>query len=239
MGCSKRLARGSHDAPTGLVPGNFGSELPISWVPTPRIAQMFGRALVLVLCLVAAISPDAVLPNVSSPIATTAALPAVEPGAPAVAANPAAKAASDPFPVRLVISKIGVDAKIEARGLDSSRNMLTPKDFHDVAWYNLGPAPGAPGNALLNGHVDWWTGSAVFTRLSQLRPGDMVAIIRGDGTRLTFKVTGRRIVTAGARVASLFAPSKVSSLTLITCTGPWDPSILSATHRLLVSAVLV
>jgi LPXTG-site transpeptidase (sortase) family protein len=180
-----------------------------------------------------------VLPNVSSPIATTAALPAVEPGAPAVAANPAAKAASDPFPVRLVISKIGVDAKIEARGLDSSRNMLTPKDFHDVAWYNLGPAPGAPGNALLNGHVDWWTGSAVFTRLSQLRPGDMVAIIRGDGTRLTFKVTGRRIVTAGARVASLFAPSKVSSLTLITCTGPWDPSILSATHRLLVSAVLV
>jgi hypothetical protein len=52
-------------------------------------------------------------------------------------------------------------------------------------------------------------------------------------------VTSRRIVAAGARVASLFAPSKVSSLTLITCTGAWDPSILSDTHRLLVSAVLV
>jgi LPXTG-site transpeptidase (sortase) family protein len=198
---------------------------------------MFGRALVLGLCLVAAISPDAVLPNVPSPMAAVATLPSAGPAAPA--ANPAAQPAADPFPARLVISKIGVNAKIEARGLDSGRNMLTPKDFHDVAWYNLGPAPGAPGNALLNGHVDWWTGAAVFTRLSELRAGDKVTIVQADGTRLTFKVTGRRIVTAGSRVASLFAPSKVSSLTLITCTGPWDPSILSDTHRLLVSAVLV
>ena len=206
--------------------------------PKPRIAQMFGRALVLGLCLVAAISPDAVLPGVPAPVAALATQSQAG-AAPAEAANPAARPAADRFPIRLVISKIGVDAKIEARGLDSRRNMLTPKDFHDVAWYNLGPAPGAPGNALLNGHVDWWTGAAVFTRLSELRAGDMVTIVHADGTRLTFKVTGRRIVTAGSRVASLFAPSKVSSLTLITCTGPWDPSILSDTHRLLVSAVLV
>lgn len=206
--------------------------------PQPRIAQMFGRALVLGLCLVAAISPDAVLPGVPAPVAALATQPQAG-AAPAEAANPAARPAADPFPVRLVISKIGVDAKIEARGLDAHRTMLTPKDYHDVAWYNLGPAPGQPGNALLNGHVDWWTGSAVFTRLSELRPGDKVTIFRGDGTRMTFKVTGRRIVTAGARVASLFAPSKVASLTLITCTGAWDTSILSDTHRLLVSAVLV
>jgi LPXTG-site transpeptidase (sortase) family protein len=197
---------------------------------------MFGRALVMGLCLVAAISPDVVLPSASAPIPLAASAPAPEAN---LAAAPAPKLAADPYPVRLVISKIGVDANIEARGLDASRTMLTPKDYRDVAWYNLGPAPGQPGNALLNGHVDWWTGAAVFTRLSQLRPGDMVAIIRGDGTRLTFKVTARRIVTAGARVTSLFAPSKVASLTLITCSGAWDPSILSDTHRLLVSAVLV
>jgi LPXTG-site transpeptidase (sortase) family protein len=203
----------------------------------PRIAQMFGRALVLGLCVVAAISPDAVLPNVLAPIpSAVSALPEL-PANPS--GNPASKPGGDPFPVRLVISRIGVNAKIEARGLDAGRNMLTPKDFHDVAWYNLGPVPGEPGNALLNGHVDWWTGSAVFTRLSELRAGDKLTVVRADGTRLTFKVTGRRIVTAGARVASLFAPSKVASLTLITCTGAWDASILSATHRLLVSAVLV
>jgi LPXTG-site transpeptidase (sortase) family protein len=189
------------------------------------------------LCLVAAMLPDAVLPSALAPL-PLAISAAQAPGA-NLAAAPAARAVADPYPVRLLISKIGVDAKIEARGLDAGRTMLTPKDYRDVAWYNLGPAPGQPGNALLNGHVDWWTGSAVFTRLSQLRPGDMVTVIRGDGTRLTFKVTGRSIVTAGARVATLFAPSKVASLTLITCTGAWDPSILSDTHRLLVSAVLV
>ena len=200
---------------------------------------MFGRALVLGLCVVAALSPDAVLPNVLAlPTAVTPVATSAEPATP-VAARPAAEPATDPVPVRLVISKIGVNARVEARGLDAGRNMLTPKDFHDVAWYNLGPLPGQPGNALMNGHVDWWTGSAVFTRLSQLRPGDIITVVRGDGIRLSFKVTGRRVVIAGARGASLFAPSKVASLTLITCMGAWDPSILSATHRLLVSAVLV
>jgi LPXTG-site transpeptidase (sortase) family protein len=198
---------------------------------------MFGRALVLGLCLVAAISPDAYPPATAT--ASVGAL-ATHQAVPVQAATPIpAKPATDPFPVRLVISRIGVDATIESRGLDAGRNMLTPKDYHDVAWYNLGPRPGEPGNALLNGHVDWWTGAAVFTRLSELRAGDMLTVVREDGTRLSFKVTGRQVVKAGARVASLFAPSKVASLTLITCTGPWDASILSATHRLLVSAVLV
>lgn len=137
-----------------------------------------------------------------------------------------------------MIPRIGVNATIEARGLDAGRNMETPKDFHDVAWYNLGPRPGEAGNALMNGHVDWWTGSAVFTRLSELRPGDRVIVMRKDGSKLTFKVTSRSTVAAGARVAALFAPSRVATLTLITCTGVWDPRIMSDTHRLLVSAVL-
>src|SRR4029077_18403095 len=99
--------------------------------------------------------------------------------------------------------------------------------------------PGQPGNALINGHVDWWTGSAVFTRLSELRTGDTVVVVRGDGRRLSFKVTALSVVAANARLASLFAPSPRATLTLITCFGIWDPLTLSDTHRLLVSAVLV
>jgi LPXTG-site transpeptidase (sortase) family protein len=201
---------------------------------------MFGRTVVIALCLVAFVSPDAT-GGLSVP-APVAAVPALGPGvlsqvaAPASPATPAT--APNPNPSRLLIPKIGVNAKIEARGLDSNRNMLTPSDFNDVAWYNLGPTPGEHGNALMNGHVNWWTGSAVFTRLSELRPGDKIVIVRRDGTRLTFKVTGRQIVLANARVASLFAPSSVARLTLITCTGAWDSRIMSDTHRLLVSAVL-
>ena len=142
-------------------------------------------------------------------------------------------------PVRLVIPRIAVNARIEARGLDANRNLDVPADYRHVAWYNLGPAPGQPGNALINGHVNWWTGAAVFTRLSELKPGDRIFVVRGDDSRLTFKVTRTIVVVATARVASLFAPSPTAGLTLITCSGQWDSELSSDTHRLLVSAVLV
>jgi len=144
----------------------------------------------------------------------------------------------DPTPARLLIPRINVDAVVEARGLDSNRNMDIPKNFRDVAWYRLGPAPGQPGNALINGHVNWWTGDAVFTHLNQVRAGDEITVVRADGGTVRFTVTGKTIVDANARIASLFEPSSVATLTLITCTGVWNPLTQSNTQRLLVSAVL-
>jgi sortase A len=146
--------------------------------------------------------------------------------------------ALDSKPTRLVIRAIGVDAEIEARGLDSSRNLATPKNFRNVAWYDLGPRPGEPGNAILNGHVNWWTGDAVFTHLDRLRIGDLVEVVRADGAVVRFKVTATRTVLADARVASLFAASTRTTLTLITCSGVWSPLTQSDTRRLLVSATL-
>ena len=198
---------------------------------------MFSRIGVLLLCAIAVVAPDATSEE-AQPTAVAAVPGYAVPGEAAPHAANTAAAPANPSPMRLVIPKIGVDARIEARGLDSGRNMLTPNDFRDVAWYNLGPTPGQPGNALINGHVDWWTGAAVFTRLSDLKPGDSVIVVRRDGTRITFKVKGMQTVAANARVASLFAPSPAATLTLITCTGVWDPRIMSDTHRLLVSAVL-
>jgi LPXTG-site transpeptidase (sortase) family protein len=144
----------------------------------------------------------------------------------------------DPTPARLLIPRINVDAAVEARGLDANRNMDIPKSFRDVAWYRLGPAPGQPGNALINGHVNWWTGDAVFTRLNQVRAGDEIQVVRADGGTVRFKVTAKTVVDANARIASLFEPSSVATLTLITCTGVWNPLTQSNTQRLLVSAAL-
>jgi LPXTG-site transpeptidase (sortase) family protein len=141
-------------------------------------------------------------------------------------------------PTRLVIPSIRLDAKVEARGLDSNRNLATARDFNDVAWYSLGPQPGEPGNAIINGHVDWWTGDAVFTHLARVRVGDRVEVVRNDGVAMWFKITGKRTVGADDRVASLFAPSPDATLTLITCAGVWNPFTQSDTQRLLVSAIL-
>jgi sortase (surface protein transpeptidase) len=141
-------------------------------------------------------------------------------------------------PVRLLIPSIHLDATIEARGLDASRNLDTARDFEHAAWYDRGPAPGQPGNALINGHVNWWTGDAVFTRLKLVRAGDRVEVVRADGTSVFFIVNGRQTVAANARVASLFASGRSAQLTLITCAGVWNPMTLSDTQRLLVSASL-
>ena len=141
-------------------------------------------------------------------------------------------------PALLLIPSIGLNATIEARGLDANRKIATAQSYKNVASYDLGPAPGQPGNALINGHVNWWTGNAVFTNLSRVRTGDQLEVIRADGTVVRFRVTAKQTVDANARIASLFAPSTVSTLTLITCTGLWNPLTLSDTQRLLVSAVL-
>jgi LPXTG-site transpeptidase (sortase) family protein len=144
----------------------------------------------------------------------------------------------DSTPVRLVIPAIKVDATIESRGLDSSRNLDTPRDYRNVAWYNLGPRPGQAGNAIINGHVNWWTGDAVFTHLSRLRAGDTIRVFRADGSTVVFKVEAKQVVDANARLGWLFDPSSSPSLVLITCSGVWNPLTQSDTQRLLVKATL-
>lgn len=145
----------------------------------------------------------------------------------------------DPTPVRLLIASIRLDAKVEARGLDAKRNLDTAKDPFDVAWYDKGPLPGQPGNAIINGHVDWWTGDAVFTHLGRVRPGDTVAVVRADGVIVTFRITLLQVVNAGTRIPALFAAGPRATLTLITCAGVWNPLAFTNTQRLLVSATLV
>ena len=78
----------------------------------------------------------------------------------------------------------------------------------------------------------------MFTRLAQLRAGDVIRVMRADRVAVTFKVTGRQVVDANSRIASLFAPSPRSTLTLITCGGQWDASQHSYTERHLVNAKL-
>ncbi len=172
----------------------------------------------------------------AAPIIAPGAL--ISPSGPsAVDANQVA-AVVDMKPVRLVIPSIHLDAKIESRGLDAKRNLDTAADPNDAAWYDLGPVPGQPGNAIINGHVDWWTGSAVFANLSRLRPGDAVEVVRADGHAVLFRVTTLQRVGANQRISSLFAPSSASTLTLITCTGVWNPIAGTDTQRLLVSAAI-
>ena len=52
-----------------------------------------------------------------------------------------------------------------------------------------GPSPGALGPAVVAGHVTWNQAPAVFFRLAELRPGDVVQVTRTDGVVAVFEVT--------------------------------------------------
>jgi len=141
-------------------------------------------------------------------------------------------------PVRLEIPSIGVDAKVEQVGKKDDGSMGTPSTFGDVAWYAPGSAPGAAGNAVIDGHVNnALTTAGVFEHLSQIALGDPITVLNASGTPLTYIVTSVQEYPADtAPAASIFATSGPSQLVLITCDGSWVPSEKSFDKRLVVFA---
>ncbi|HLI52589.1 MAG TPA: class F sortase, partial [Thermomicrobiaceae bacterium] len=118
--------------------------------------------------------------------------------------------------------------------------MQAPSGWWDVGWYKLGYQPGQIGNAVIAGHLDSYTGPAVFWNLKDLVPGDIVSVVDANGQTLHFRVTGMQSYRdADAPIAAIFGPSDGRHLNLITCAGVWDSSTGAYTKRLVVFTDLV
>lgn len=138
--------------------------------------------------------------------------------------------------LQLVISKINVNAPVEVVGLDENNNMGVPEKPTDVGLYGPGAQPGQPGDAVIDGHLDWYNmPQAVFYNLSNLGPGDEVNVVDG-GKTLHFKVTDSENVAYNSHPDGLFATTGAPRLTLITCAGSWDVGRSTYTQRLIVNA---
>ena len=167
--------------------------------------------------------------------AATAAVggPAVPRAASSATPEPNSSARAAP-PARLSIPVLGVDADVEAVGVDGQGRMGTPSRPEHVGWYRPGAAPGQPGNAVIDGHLDWTSGPAVFWQLHRLRVGDEAVITGSDGTRLRFVVDSVSTIAFDANVDALFVTSGPASLTLLTCNGTWDRQRATYLQRLIV-----
>jgi len=157
----------------------------------------------------------AVAPSVVPPDAGSSGLPA-----PASALAPRASP-----PVRLQIPPIGVDSSLVRLDAKPDGSIEVPSDFDRPGWYMRGPAPGEPGPAIILGHLDSFTGPAVFWRLAALRPGDAVKVGREDGSQLAFKV--QRIAsfsTDAFPTDEVYGPTTGPELRLITCGGTFSLS---------------
>lgn len=146
-------------------------------------------------------------------------------------------------PVRLVIPAIGVDASVQSVGLfwDGDGAMGIPTNFTDVAWYNGGPMPGAPGNAVIDGHLDGKNvKEAVFYNLGNVKMGDLVDVIEASGTIAQFKVTRVELYPYDASTTNIFSSDTATAhLNLITCAGDWIPNQKIYNQRVVVFTDLV
>ncbi|CAL9463082.1 hypothetical protein SUDANB108_02692 [Streptomyces sp. enrichment culture] len=162
---------------------------------------------------------------------------------PDVKLPPAHRPLTDALPQRVDIPGLGVQAPVVARGLDT-RGALDPPPYDQpgvVGWYAGGVAPGAPGTALLVGHVDTDTRPAVFYRVSAMRPGQTIRVIRADAKVAEFTVESVQVLPRDRFDAhQAYGPreSGRAELRLITCGGSFDRATRSYTANVVVSAYL-
>ncbi|WP_067130142.1 class F sortase [Microtetraspora malaysiensis] len=144
---------------------------------------------------------------------------------PPVAPLPAAPAMQPSSPKRLIIPKIGVSAPIKSVGTDKSGAIETPpiNNHNLVGWYRGGPTAGEPGPAVMLGHKDTTTRSAVFTRLHELRHGDTIEVVRMDGTVAIFTVGGVEQANKQTFPTDrVYGSQDNAELRLITCGGSYN-----------------
>ncbi len=210
-----------------------------------RVVTALGLALVvlgLALTLPAAVdlvSPDAavVTGNATSATRTGFAIEAPLLGPP-VAEKPAEPSAPAP-PASLDLPRLGISAPVLVLRVDAEGTMQTPDRPDAVAWYDFSPRPGAGGNAVFAGHLDFArTGAAVFWRLRDARTGDEVVLRLADGALLRYQVSDvRTFDVATAPIGQIVGPTASDAITLITCAGRFDRRAAQYDQRLVVRAV--
>ncbi len=168
-------------------------------------------------------------PESSRPAATTSGIPQVVTSLAHIA------------PVQVVIPAIDVDSSLVNLGLNADGTLEVPVDFERVGWFTGGNYPGDPSGppGLLAGHVDDYTGPAVFYELTKLVAGDEVHVVRADNTVAVFVVTTAQQFPKNAFPADqVYAPVPGSEIVLVTCTGQFNENTRSYLDNYVVRAQL-
>lgn len=171
---------------------------------------------------------------------------AAPPGAPAGAdaPNPADSFksvrtyADVPVPVRIRIPALHVDSKLINLGLQSDGSVAVPPRTDIAGWYDGGAKPGAPGPAVILGHVDSKNGPGIFIDLHAVKAGTEIQVDRADGSSVRFAVTKvQKVLKTRFPTDLVYAPTLDPTLRLVTCGGSFDPAKGSYRDNVIAFAV--
>jgi hypothetical protein len=137
-------------------------------------------------------------------------------------------------PAQLLIPLLRVHRAVEAVGANRFGVMNLPINGWNAGWYRAGPTPGAPGDAVIEGHAGYPDQPMIFGKLATLRRGDQAVVVLSDGSRRLFLVESMSTVPAGVAPPGLAEPYGPPRLTLITCTGHFDEQNHFYSQRLVV-----
>jgi Sortase domain len=139
-------------------------------------------------------------------------------------------------PLELLIPALDVHRAVEPVGTNRYGVMNLPSNAWNAGWYRGGPVPGAPGDAVIEGHAGYPGQPMIFGRLVVLKPGDQIIVVLADRTRQVFIVDSMRSVAVGTAPSGMAEPYGPPRLTLITCTGHFDKNSYSYSQRLVLEA---
>jgi LPXTG-site transpeptidase (sortase) family protein len=139
-------------------------------------------------------------------------------------------------PDQLLIPALNVHRPVEAVGTNRSGVMNLPVNAWNAGWYRGGPIPGAPGDAVIEGHAGFPDHPMMFGKLATLRPGDQIFVVLSDGSRRLFLVSSMAVLPVGSAPAGMGEPYGPPRLTLVTCTGSFNADTFSYNKRLVVEA---
>jgi sortase A len=145
------------------------------------------------------------------------------------------------WPQRVDIPKLGVHSTIDPLRLDHLGQIDQTPPWNQVGWWDAGAKPGAPGTAQLYGHLDSFTGPAIFANLSRLVPGDRVQVDYRNSKPLTFRVMWSKSYSNGTLPMNwMIRATRLRGIALITCSGVFHGLNKGGyDHKLLVYARLV
>lgn len=162
------------------------------------------------------------------------------PGPVGLISGPAKRPSRIAKPEWLVIPAIGVFTNLVRLGLSAPGTLQVPPTAAVAGWYTGSPRPGQIGSSIIAGHVDSRLGPGVFYRLSQMRRGEYVYIIRANHTVGVFEVTSLRTYAKSSFPAkAVYGPVPDAELRLITCGGTFDFATGSYLSNIVVYATLV
>jgi LPXTG-site transpeptidase (sortase) family protein len=144
-------------------------------------------------------------------------------------------------PKKISLPTMGVEGYIQKVGTDQRNEVGVPSNIHLAGWFNKSSLPGKQGLSIIDGHVDGISKPGIFKELGSLSNGKTFTIEFGDGSKTTFRVTGKTKINQEDAPSVLFSqdPTVKSQLNLITCGGTYDRAHRHYLDRIIITSVPV